>query len=180
MTVHSKLNQKKIQSLETLKLSVFGESNFYQNIVNESYSGNIEVQQKIIPILTAWYPSQVFQAFTNGLILFFLLTLIWWGQKKEGVLSGCFLVIYGAFRILTESFRQPDVGVSIIFGLIGAWLLFSNRRKNSNSLIPNHMKAFALIFGFLAMYTSSAFARLELFGAIGLIILGAIGLTILL
>ena len=79
---------------------------------------------------------------------------------------------------LNEFFRS--LSVFIIFGLIGGWLLFSNRTRNSSSLIPNHMKAFALIFGLLAIYISSAFARLELFGAIGLIILGALGLTILL
>ena len=79
---------------------------------------------------------------------------------------------------LNEFFRS--LSVFIIFGLIGGWLLFSNRIKNSNSLIPNHMKVFALMFGLLAIYISSAFARLELFGAIGLIILGALGLTILL
>jgi len=79
---------------------------------------------------------------------------------------------------LYELFRS--LSIFIIFGLIGGWLLFSYKTKDSNSLIPNHMKAFALIFGLLAVYTSSAFSRLELFGAIGLIVLGAIGLTILL
>jgi dolichyl-diphosphooligosaccharide--protein glycosyltransferase len=70
--------------------------------------------------------------------------------------------------------------VFIIFGLIGAWLIFSNRSRNSKLSIPNHLKAFTLICGLTGIYTSSAFVRLELFGNIALIILGAIGLTILL
>jgi dolichyl-diphosphooligosaccharide--protein glycosyltransferase len=70
--------------------------------------------------------------------------------------------------------------IFIIFGLIGAWLLFSKRSKDSKFSIPNHMRAFALICGLAGIYTSSAFSRLELFGNIALIILGSIGLTILL
>ena len=70
--------------------------------------------------------------------------------------------------------------IFIIFGLIGVWLLFSNRSKDSKLSIPNHMKAFVLICGLVAIYISSAFVRLELFGNIALIILGSIGLTILL
>ena len=69
------------------------------------------------------------------------------------------------------------LSIFIIFGLIGAWLIFSTR---ANTSIPNHMKAFALIFGLLGLYVSSSFIRLELFGAISLIILGSLGLTILL
>ena len=70
--------------------------------------------------------------------------------------------------------------IFIIFGLIGAWLLFSSRSRDSKFSIPNHMKAFALICGLTGIYTASAFVRLELFGNIALIILGSIGLTILL
>ena len=79
---------------------------------------------------------------------------------------------------LTYSFEF--LSVFIVFGLIGAWLIFSTKSKNPNFSIPTSMKVFALIFGFIAIYTSSAFIRLELFGSVALIILGSIGLTILL
>jgi len=72
------------------------------------------------------------------------------------------------------------LSVFIIFGLIGAWLLFSDRAKNSNHSIQNEMKVFALVFGLCGLYVSSAFIRLELFASFALIILGSIGLTILL
>ena len=78
---------------------------------------------------------------------------------------------------------QTSFGFSsifIIFGLIGAWLLFSKSSRDSKFSIPNHMKAFVLICGFAGIYTASAFSRLELFANIALIILGSIGLTILL
>ena len=70
--------------------------------------------------------------------------------------------------------------IFIIFGLIGAWLLFSHRSRDSELSIPNHMKVFVLICGLTGIYTGSAFVRLELFGNIALIILGSVGLTILL
>ena len=70
--------------------------------------------------------------------------------------------------------------IFIIFGLIGAWLLFSNKSQNSKLSIPNHMKAFVLICGLTGIYTASAFMRLQLFGNVALIILGSIGLAILL
>jgi len=79
---------------------------------------------------------------------------------------------------LKTSFDMSSV--FIIFGLIGAWLLFSKSSRDSKFSIPKHMKAFALICGFAGIYTASAYIRLELFGNIALIILGAIGLTILL
>ena len=79
---------------------------------------------------------------------------------------------------LTYSFGFSSI--FIIFGLIGAWLLFSYRSTDSKFSIPNHMKVFALICGLLGFYIGSAFIRLELFANITLIILGAIGVTILL
>jgi len=80
----------------------------------------------------------------------------------------------------TIDFSFTVLSTFIIFGVIGIWLLFSNRTKKSNFSIPNHMKVFALIFGIIGLYASSAFVRLELYGSIALIILGSIGLTILL
>ena len=79
---------------------------------------------------------------------------------------------------ITELYSH--LSVFIIFGLIGAWLLFSDRAKNSNHSIQNEMKVFALVFGLCGLYVSSAFIRLELFASFALIILGSIGLTILL
>ena len=79
---------------------------------------------------------------------------------------------------LTASYSH--MSVFIIFGLIGAWLLFTYRSKNTNFSIPNDMRLFALIAGAVGMYVSSAFIRLELFGAFVLITLGSIGITILL
>jgi len=67
------------------------------------------------------------------------------------------------------------VSVFIIFGIIGAWFLFS--RKTIDLKIDK--RVFALITSITAIYISSSFVRLELFASVGLIILGSIGLAIL-
>ena len=68
--------------------------------------------------------------------------------------------------------------ILMVFAGIGAWLLF--QKKIIHSLkIKDEMVAFALIIGFLGIYVSSAFVRLEVFGSISIIILSSIGLSIL-
>jgi len=66
----------------------------------------------------------------------------------------------------------------MVFAGIGAWLLFQ-KRVNRSLKIKGEMAAFALIIGFLGIYFSSAFVRLEVFGAISVIILSSIGVSIL-
>jgi len=68
--------------------------------------------------------------------------------------------------------------ILMVFAGLGAWLLF--QKKVSRSLkIKGEMAAFALIIGFLGIYFSSAFVRLEVFGSISVIILSSIGVSIL-
>jgi len=68
--------------------------------------------------------------------------------------------------------------ILMVFAGIGAWLLFQ-KKVNHSLKIKGEMAAFALIIGFLGIYFSSAFVRLEVFGAISVIILSSIGVSIL-
>jgi dolichyl-diphosphooligosaccharide--protein glycosyltransferase len=68
--------------------------------------------------------------------------------------------------------------ILMIFAGIGAWLLFQ-KKINRSFKIQGEMATFALIIGFLGIYFSSAFVRLEVFGSISVIILSSIGLSIL-
>ncbi|MBC8268375.1 MAG: prolipoprotein diacylglyceryl transferase [Rhodospirillaceae bacterium] len=73
------------------------------------------------------HPSQLYEAFLEGLVLFCLLYLL---SKKEsirnrpGVLTGVFLVGYALARAFVELFRQPDAHLGILAaGLtMGQWL----------------------------------------------------------
>ena len=68
--------------------------------------------------------------------------------------------------------------ILMIFAGLGAWLLFQ-KTVNRSLKIKGEMAVFALIIGFLGIYFSSAFVRLEVFGSISVIILSSIGVSIL-
>ncbi|NWJ68069.1 hypothetical protein HX834_01765 [Marine Group I thaumarchaeote] len=70
------------------------------------------------------------------------------------------------------------LSILMVFAGIGAWLIFQ-KKVNHSLKIKGEMAAFALIIGFLGIYFSSAFVRLEVFGAISVIILSSIGISIL-
>jgi len=72
----------------------------------------------------------------------------------------------------------PSLSVLMIFSGIGVWLLF-HIKENQNFHIKNDMVLFALIIGFVGIYISSAFIRLEIFGSIAVIILASIGVSLL-
>jgi dolichyl-diphosphooligosaccharide---protein glycosyltransferase len=67
--------------------------------------------------------------------------------------------------------------VFMVFAGIGTWLIFKNLVNNTNKRRDVHI--FALIFGLLGVYISSAFIRLELFSSLSLVILGSVGLSLL-
>ena len=81
------------------------------------------VTETVQPLLTSWYPSQLFQAITDGPLLFAALVLVWWKPRKPGVVAGWFLIVYGFLRVSTEVFRQPDAGVDAILGMSRGQLL---------------------------------------------------------
>lgn len=54
------------------------------------------------------HPSQLYQAFLEGLILFLILWFASSKPKPIGTISGLFLIGYGLFRMLVEFVREPD------------------------------------------------------------------------
>jgi phosphatidylglycerol:prolipoprotein diacylglycerol transferase len=66
------------------------------------------------------HPSQLYQAFAEGLILLIYTQVRFWKAKPplpNGRLCGEFLVGYAIARVAMEFFREPDAGVSLILGL---------------------------------------------------------------
>lgn len=73
------------------------------------------------------HPSQLYQAALEGVALFVILFLLARNpeiRKRPGILTGCFLMGYGTFRIIGEFFRQPDVFIGFLPGgtTMGQWL----------------------------------------------------------
>ncbi|MDA8711897.1 prolipoprotein diacylglyceryl transferase [Candidatus Pelagibacter bacterium] len=90
------------------------------------------------------HPSQLYEAFLEGIILFLL--LIYFRKKnyllKPGTISGLFLIFYSIFRFFVEFYRVPDehIGylafnlstgqiVSVVFLIIGTIIFYL---KNEN------------------------------------------------
>ncbi|HWZ94775.1 MAG TPA: prolipoprotein diacylglyceryl transferase [Opitutaceae bacterium] len=67
------------------------------------------------------HPSQLYEAALEGALLFAYLQWRFWKsdavRTRPGRLSGEFFVGYALVRIFCEIFREPDEGVSLIFGL---------------------------------------------------------------
>jgi phosphatidylglycerol:prolipoprotein diacylglycerol transferase len=98
------------------------------------------------------HPSQIYQAFLEGLVLFVLLAIVVrrFGFHKPGLVAGVFGIGYGLVRIFSEFFREPDPQLGYLFGhsvgalgggitmgmvlslpmlLIGGWLVMRARAR---------------------------------------------------
>ena len=60
------------------------------------------------------HPSQLYQFFLEGILLFFILWTLSRKQRKIGYISGLFLILYGFFRIAAEFFREPDSHIGLL------------------------------------------------------------------
>ena len=70
------------------------------------------------------HPSQLYEFFLEGLVLF---ALLWWFSRRwrpVGAVSGMFLIGYGTLRFLVEFTREPDGFLGLLaLGLsMGQWL----------------------------------------------------------
>ncbi|MDQ5961400.1 MAG: phosphatidylglycerol---prolipoprotein diacylglyceryl transferase [Patescibacteria group bacterium] len=87
------------------------------------------------------HPSQLYEAFLEGAILFIFLWFIRHRTREVGILSVSFLLGYGILRFIAEFFREPDQGSPLFFGfslgqiysvalvLISIFIFFSIRRR---------------------------------------------------
>lgn len=71
------------------------------------------------------HPSQLYEFFLEGILLFILLWLYARRPKPLGAISAMFLVGYGLFRCLAEFFREPDSQMGFIGGFLTAGQLLS-------------------------------------------------------
>lgn len=72
------------------------------------------------------HPSQIYEAIFEGVILFFILNkIIRRKNYKTGACACQFLILYGFFRVISEYFREPDIQIGYLFGLISMGSLLS-------------------------------------------------------
>ena len=88
------------------------------------------------------HPSQLYEAFLEGVLLFLLLRFVKKYKFEKGTLLAAYFMGYGFFRIIGEQFRQPDLQVGFIFNyftlgqllslvmfFLGFCMLVLNKRK---------------------------------------------------
>ena len=64
------------------------------------------------------HPSQIYEAFFEGLFLFVILWLLMKMTNffnKTGLITGCFIFLYGFFRFFVEFFREPDIHIGYLY-----------------------------------------------------------------
>ncbi len=64
------------------------------------------------------HPSQLYEAFFEGLILFLIMVVLMNNSKifeKKGFLTATFIFFYGSFRFFIEYFREPDGHLGFIY-----------------------------------------------------------------
>ena len=103
----------------------------------------------------ARHPSSLYQALTEGLLLFLIL---WWYSSKPRphiAISAVFMFSYGCLRFFTEFFRIPDSHLGfialdwltmgqilslpmIVFGLVMFYIAQKNNRPNSYYIEKSH------------------------------------------
>ena len=90
------------------------------------------------------HPSQLYEAFLEGIVLFFILSYFFKKNylNKPGQVSGLFLVFYSLFRFFAEYFRSPDTQlgylifnltmgqlISVVFLIIGILLFLIKKNE---------------------------------------------------
>ena len=83
------------------------------------------------PLRVPRHPSQLYEAFCEGLLLFGILWLLErralkGGWYRPGLLSGSFMIGYGVIRFLLEFTRQPDPQVGFVVGPFSMGQLLSS------------------------------------------------------
>lgn len=117
--------EEALRTLTGSAVETRGFSAAYERVLDQlhRHAGNIDEQLR--PLVSARHPSQLYQALAEGLVLGVALWMVCRATKRPGIVSACFLVIYGVLRVVTEVWRLPDAQLAVqrVLGLSrGQWL----------------------------------------------------------
>lgn len=92
------------------------------------------------------HPSELYEFFLEGVVLFTVLWLLKDRVRTPGVLIALFMLFYGIFRFIAEFFREPDAQLGFFLGsftmgqilsacmvLAGAALLYLRQRRTGST-----------------------------------------------
>ena len=72
------------------------------------------------------HPSQLYEAFFEGIFLFAVLWNLRKVKRYDGFLGGCYTVGYGLVRFIIEYFREPDADIGYRISADGSTALYTN------------------------------------------------------
>ncbi len=97
----------------------------YSALLEKIQHGRADLAAQLAPLIHPRYPSQLFQAAAEGVVLFTVTWLIARKPRLTGVIGCWFFIAYGVMRVVTEIWRLPDAHLAHqrILGLSrGQWL----------------------------------------------------------
>jgi phosphatidylglycerol:prolipoprotein diacylglycerol transferase len=71
------------------------------------------------------HPSQLYESFLEGPVIFLILWIMGRKESPAGVISWGFIALYGTFRFLIEFFREPDFQLGFVVGSFSMGQLLS-------------------------------------------------------
>lgn len=77
------------------------------------------------PLQLPRHPSQLYEFFLEGVVLFAILYVITRKPRSLGLAAGTFLIGYGIFRSFVEFFREPDAHLGLYFSFISKGQILS-------------------------------------------------------
>ena len=60
------------------------------------------------------HPTQLYEAFLEGVLLFIILNFFILGKQKSKVITAYFLILYSLFRFVVEFYRVPDLHIGYL------------------------------------------------------------------
>jgi len=121
------------------------------NFINDELWGRVTTVPWAVRFPSGGYvprhPSQLYEAFFEGIVIFILLNFLWKNKKirnTHGIVSALFIILYGFFRILMEQFRQPDAHMGFFFNhltmgqmlsaplILGGFVILIRNLRNKN------------------------------------------------
>ncbi len=97
----------------------------YRVLLEKVQHGSADLAARLEPLVSARHPSQLYQAFAEGVVVWAAVWIAWRRAARDGVAAAWFLIAYGVLRVATEFWRLPDADLAVqrIAGLSrGQWL----------------------------------------------------------
>jgi phosphatidylglycerol---prolipoprotein diacylglyceryl transferase len=84
----------------------------YARVLDLIQRGDAGLKAQLEPLIAARYPSQLFQASLDGLLVMAVVWIIATKPRKPGFIAGAFGITYALGRIPMDLIRLPDAGIA--------------------------------------------------------------------